>query len=752
LGSAVKEASDAPVTVRAAGKPAAAERKPVAPAAVPGCILLVTREARLRQLVTTALAGTGHGERALECTARLPDALERMERSGVDAVVVDLATCLSDAHPSLDRLFETSLHIPVLLIGDDGGNDELAQAMQRGAQDYLLRASLDAYGLARALNGAIGRKAAEDALFAERERAQVTLNSIGDAVLSTDLLGNVTYLNRVAERMTGWSCAEAVGRPVDDVYRVLDAHTRQRVPCPVALAMERKETVGLSANSVLVRRDGSEAGIDDSAAPIRDRFGCITGAVTVFHDVSEARGMVARMTHLAQHDSLTGLPNRLLFDDLLTHSIAMAMRHDRRLAVLFLDLDQFKHINDSLGHSVGDRILKTVAQRLGACLRGSDAVSRQGGDEFVVLLSEIEDPQDAVLAAEKMRAALVNPVAIDGLDLHISCSIGISIYPEDGTDPETLLKNADAAMYCAKANGRNNCQFFTSEMNARAVERQSVEADLRRALVRGEFLLHYQPIINLESGAITGVEALVRWQHPLRGLLLPGLFMPIAEESGLVVGIGQWVLREACAQAQRWTDAGLEYQRIAVNISATEFRDIEFFNRICGLLRESGLAPERLELELTETVLMRNVDSTLALLQALGALGIRLAVDDFGTGFSSLSYLRQFRIDTLKIDQSFVREVSSKPDDATIVGAVIAMGRNLSQRVIAEGVETQEQVAFLRSRRCNDAQGFFFSKPLAIDGMEALLQARRRYTRRYTRLSAPDEAAVAGERALPNRP
>jgi diguanylate cyclase (GGDEF)-like protein/PAS domain S-box-containing protein len=729
MGSIAAAAPTGAATESSDIRPAGGEAQRYSTSIPASSVLLLTGDLALRRLVDAALAETGHGERILECTAQLPAALERLERCGVDAVLVDLATCLADARPNLDRLLRASAHIPVLLIGDDGGNDKLAHAMEQGAQDYLLRSNLDAYGLARALNGAIGRKAAEDALYAERERAQVTLNSIGDAVLSTDMFGKVTYLNRVAEKMTGWSREEAIGRPVGDVYRVIDAHTRVRVPSPIAQAIHRNDTVGLAANSVLIRRDGTESGIDDSAAPIHDRFGRVTGAVTVFHDVSESRGMVAKITHLAQHDSLTQLPNRALFDDLLHHSIAMAGHHARRLAVLFLDLDHFKNINDSLGHSIGDRVLQEVARRLAGCVRGSDAVSRQGGDEFVILLSEIAEAQDAVLAAEKMRTALMKPYAIDDLDLHISASVGISIYPEDGTDPEALLKNADAAMYCAKSNGRNNCQFFTSDMNARAVERQSVEANLRRALERSEFLLHYQPIINLESGAIAGMEALLRWHHPERGLLLPEQFVPIAEECGLIVPIGRWVLHEACAQAQRWISAGMAFKRVSVNISATEFRDIAFFDGVCAVLRQTGLAPEMLELELTETVLMRNVDSTLTVLQALSAMGIRLAVDDFGTGFSSLSYLRQFRIDTLKIDQSFIREVTTNTDDATIVSAVVALGRNLTQRVVAEGVETQEQVEFLRSRRCNEAQGFFFSRPLPAETLETILKTRKRHVR-----------------------
>jgi diguanylate cyclase (GGDEF)-like protein len=389
---------------------------------------------------------------------------------------------------------------------------------------------------------------------------------------------------------------------------------------------------------------------------------------------------------------------------------------------MFMDLDQFKHINDSLGHAVGDQLLQSVAQRLAGCVRQSDTVSRQGGDEFVVLLPQVEHAEDAALSAQKLLVALAPPHRIDRFDLHISISIGISLYPDDGQDAETLIKSADTAMYHAKENGRNNYQFFAPSMNARAVQRQSIEASLRRALERQEFVLHYQPKINLHSGAIVGVEALIRWQHPERGLLPPAQFVPIAEDSGLIVPIGRWVLSEACRQTQAWLQAGLPAITVAVNTSAVEFRAPDFLENIRSTLATSGLAPRSLELELTESVLMRDAEATNAMLHALSELGIKLAVDDFGTGYSSLSYLRQFPIDTLKIDQSFVNQITHNPDDATLVSAVISMGKSLKQRVIAEGVETPEQVAFLRDQQCDEGQGYYFGRPVAAEALAALLQ------------------------------
>ena len=429
-----------------------------------------------------------------------------------------------------------------------------------------------------------------------------------------------------------------------------------------------------------------------------------------------------QLNHLAHHDVLTNLPNRMLLHDRLNQAIEVARRQNRQLAVMFLDLDGFKHINDSLGHAVGDELLRSVAQRLVACVRQSDTVSRQGGDEFVLLLPLIEHAEDAARSGQKILEALALPHPVDGQDLHISVSIGISIYPTDGQDAETLLKSADTAMYHAKENGRNNYKFFKQDMNARAVQRQSIEASLRRALDRQEFVLHYQPKVDLRSGAIVGVEALIRWQHPTLGLLLPNQFIAIAEDCGLILPIGRWVLREACRQTRTWLEMGLPPIIVAVNTSATEFRTKDFLDYVRTTLEETDLAPRYLELELTEGVLMRDAASTDRVLNALAATGVKLAIDDFGTGYSSLSYLSRFPIDSLKIDQSFVKQITSNPDDATIVSAVISMGKSLRQRVIAEGVESPEQYAFLLAQQCDEGQGYYFSRPVPAEALAALLQ------------------------------
>jgi len=437
---------------------------------------------------------------------------------------------------------------------------------------------------------------------------------------------------------------------------------------------------------------------------------------------SAALAMARQMAHAAEHDALTGLPNRMLLNDRVSQAIIAAPHHMKKVAVLFLDLDGFKHINDSLGHPIGDKLLQSIANRLVECARDSDTVSRQGGDEFVVLLSEVEQAEDAAIAARRMLQTVAECYSIDRHDLHVTASVGVSVYPDDGLDAETLIKNADTAMYQAKESGRQSYKFFKPAMNVRAVERQSLEEGLQRALERRELTLYYQPQVNLTTGAITGAEALIRWMHPTRGLVSPADFIPVAEDCGLILSIGAWVLREACGQARAWMDAGLRATNMAVNVSAMEFRDQNFLENLFAILAETGLDPKSLELELTESVLMKHAASTAKILQALRESGMRVAVDDFGTGYSSLSYLRKFPVDTLKIDQSFIRQISTDGDDTTIVKAVIGMARDLKLRVIAEGVETPEQAVFLRACRCQEAQGYYFGRPVPPQQFAMLLR------------------------------
>ena len=651
------------------------------------------------------------------------DAEKHLAEHAVDITVLDLGLPDAQGLEAVRRVRAAAPRVPLVVLSAMDDESLAAQALQEGAQDYLIKGQVDARGLMRALRYAIERKVMEEALFVEKERAQVTLNCIGEAVVCTDISGNITFLNLVAERMTGWSWQEAASRPMAEVFRIMDSATLEICPDPMEMAVGENPTVHLPSNCVLIRRDGFEIPIEDSVAPIHDREGKATGAVIVFRDVSTARAMAAEMTYSAEHDFLTGLPNRMLLNDRVSQAIVLAPRHSNKVAVLFLDLDGFKHINDSLGHPIGDKLLQSIAKRLVDCVRTSDTVSRQGGDEFVLLLSEVHRSEDAAISALRILQAVAEAHSIDQHDLHVTASIGVSVYPDDGQDAETLIKNADTAMYQAKENGRQSYQFFKPAMNVRAVERQSIEENLRRALERQEFALHYQPKINLRTGEISGAEALLRWMHPVRGPVSPAQFIPVAEDCGLILPIGQWVLREACKQARAWADAGLPLPTMAVNISSMEFREDKFIESVFTTLSETGLDPKSLELELTESVLMKRAESAASVLKTLRARGVQIAVDDFGTGYSSLSYLRKFPINALKIDQSFVRQITSTPDDTTIVTAVISMGRSLKLRVVAEGVETHEELTFLRARLCDEAQGYYFSRPVRPEQFAKLLKS-----------------------------
>ncbi len=671
-----------------------------------------------REALLHAIGGPFEGERV----TTLAKGIERAKQAPIWAIFLNLVLPDSKGLATFDGLALAVPGVPTMVLVGEAEEGLALEALNRGAKDYLLESQVNRNSFVRAIRNMAERRAAAEVLFAETERAQVTLNSIGDAVLSTDIHGNVTYLNLVAEQMTGWSRSEAADRPLDEIFRIIDGSTRQPAPNPMQRAIDTNKTVELTANCILIRRDGSEIGIEDSAAPIHNWRGEVTGAVIVFHDVTQSRAMQLEVSHLAQHDILTNLPNRSLLEDRLSQAITTSRRKGGQTAVLYIDLDGFKHINDSFDHGTGDKLLQSVARRLLACVRTSDTVSRQGGDEFVVLLSEIGHARDAEIKAAKILAALTVPYQVAQRTLQVTASIGLATYPEDGEDAKMLITNADLAMYQAKEKGCNNYKCFEKELNVKALARQSVEDSLRNALKLHEFLVHYQPKIDIISNQITGVEALIRWWHPQRGLLGPLEFISIAEDCGLMVPIGQWVLRESCRQAREWQDVGLPPVSMAVNVSSVEFRNEGFLGGVRAILAETRLAPRYLELELTESVLMQHVQFTVPMLVKLKNMGIHLAIDDFGTGYSSLSYLRQFPVDTLKVDQSFVHEINHDTDDATIIGAVISMGRGLKHRVIAEGVETSEQLAFLKSRGCDEAQGFYFSRPLPAVELAKLLQ------------------------------
>ncbi|MFZ0290846.1 MAG: EAL domain-containing protein, partial [Candidatus Sulfotelmatobacter sp.] len=454
---------------------------------------------------------------------------------------------------------------------------------------------------------------------------------------------------------------------------------------------------------------------DRYSAPLVDSKGGYRGRIWYFRDITDRKLAEERVQFLAYYDALTGLPNRTLLQDRLAKALAGARRRKDKVAILFLDLDRFKDINDSLGHSVGDLLLQEVAERLKTWAREQDTVARVGGDEFLIVLTGLKDVADAAVATERIVNLMTAGFVVQGHPVNVSCSIGVSIFPEHSADCETLIKNADAAMYSAKENGRNRFQFFTEDMNAQGVERLTLENSLRLALDKKELFLVYQPQMDIATGRITGLEALLRWQHPDLGLVPPDKFIRIAENSGLIVPIGEWVVRTACRQARKWQDEGLPPVSVAVNVSAVQFRQEGFCELIRRVLHETGLAPQYLELELTESLLLANADLMLSVVQELKAMGVTLAIDDFGTGYSSFSYLRQFRVSKLKIDRVFIRDVAVNPDDAAITSAIISMAKSLRLKVIAEGVEDESQMSFLRAHQCDEIQGYYFSKPLAVD-------------------------------------
>lgn len=432
----------------------------------------------------------------------------------------------------------------------------------------------------------------------------------------------------------------------------------------------------------------------------------------------------ATIRHQALHDQLTQLPNRMLFQDRLSVFLSAAQRHASQGAVLFLDLDRFKAINDTLGHTVGDHLLQEATQRLLSCLRQEDTIARWGGDEFTILLPYLSRPEEIALIVQRILNIMQPPFVLEGHELHVTVSIGIALYPKDGQDAATLVRNADAALYFAKEQGRNTYQFYLPKMNSKASSLLVLNSQLHYALKRSEFVLYYQPIVNVQTGNITGIEALIRWQHPEQGLLTPGAFIPLAEENGLILPIGEWALKTACAQNYAWQAAGLTAVRVAVNLSAQQFQQRDLVNRIAAVLKETGLAPDYLELEITETAVMQDVEFTRSILQALKRMGVHLSVDDFGTGYSSLGYLKQFPLHTLKIDRTFVGELEPSSADAAIISAVIALGQGLTLNVVAEGVETQEQLNILKLLHCQEFQGYLFSKPLSVEDITQLLKVQ----------------------------
>lgn len=568
------------------------------------------------------------------------------------------------------------------------------------------------------------RTAALTTEIAERKQAEVAIRKlssamekVADSIFITDCNGVIEYINPAFETITGYCREEALGQ----TPRVIKSgkHDEQFYQQIWETLLQGEVYRNVFINR---RKDGQLYHEAVTITPLTDEHGKITHYISSGKDITESIQTQERLHHLAHHDALTGLPNRVLFVERLKHALQRAERRKRSVAVLFLDMDRFKIVNDTLGHEAGDRLLQAMAARLHACVREGDTVARFGGDEFAGFLSDVASPEDVAIVVGKFLDALAPPFLIDGHELFISGSIGISLYPEDGTDTQTLMKNADSAMYRAKQMGGNTSEFYHSEMTEHAMTRLSRETGLRRGLEREEFVLHYQPQFDLKSGEVVGFEALIRWENIDAGAMQPNEFIPLLEETGLIVQVGEWILRTACMQHAAWLAAGLPPLRMAVNISSRQFDSNELINTLRKVLEDECMEAQYLELEITETILMKNAEPDIEALQALSDMGMRFAIDDFGTGYSSLTYLKRFPINILKIDKAFVHDITSNADDAAIVRAIITMAHSLNMKTVAEGVETREQLDFLRTQGCDYAQGYYFSPPLSGPEIEHLMK------------------------------
>lgn len=581
----------------------------------------------------------------------------------------------------------------------------------------------DAEGRIIAVEGLIQditeRRNAVQALREAERRYRGLFDNAIEGIFRTTADGQYLDANPALAQIYGFESTAELITSLRDIGRQLYVDPQRREEF-MRIMRARGSVTGFE--SQVYRKNGDIIWISENARAVFDDDGMVSYEGTV-EDVTERKLYQARIEQQANYDTLTGLANRSLLQDRLEQALLAASSHGSgtQLAVAFVDLDRFKYINDSLGHHVGDDLLRTMADRLESCVRECDTVARLGGDEFVVLLTGHTAPDQVRNIVERMLAVVTQPWISEHGEFNVSCSIGVALYPNDGADAQTLLKHADSAMYRAKESGRNNFQFFTRELNALMTERLAMESNLRRALERDQFVLHYQPRVDLGTGRIIGAEALIRWKLPEQGIVPPGKFIPLAEETGLIVPIGKWVLRAACAQNKAWQDAGLEPIVVSVNVSARQFRQDNLVRTVAEVLEETGLAPRYLELELTESMVMHDAAQLVAMLGELKRLGVQIAVDDFGTGYSSLSYLKRFPVDRLKVDRSFVEHLATDAEDATIVRAIIALGHNLGLKVVAEGVELPEQVDFLRLNLCDEAQGFIYCRPIESAELAARL-------------------------------
>jgi diguanylate cyclase (GGDEF)-like protein/PAS domain S-box-containing protein len=681
-------------------------------------ILIIDDDQNLRKTLADILQVKGY---AVLAARNGTDGLGALRDNKVDLTLIDLDLPDISGLDLLSRIRAEYPSTSAIVLTGNATLESAREATRRGAFSYLVK-PYEIEQLMLQIDRAIEKLRMDEALRESEAKFRGLLESAPDGMLIVNERQEIVMVNKQFEILFGYDRGEVVGRQL--AMLIPARFIRHREHHDEYLRNPNKRHMGQGRDLVALRKDGSEFPVEISLSPLDTPEGVIVSAA--IRDVTERKRYEAQLEYQANYDELTGLSNRNLLLDRLKQALPYAERHGREVAVLFINLDHFKFVNDSLGHNVGDGLLKVVAERLATCVRPDDTVARQGGDDFIIVLADLATGQDSVLVAQKIQNAVSQPLDLEGHDLKVSCSIGISIHPKDGKDIQTLLKNAELAMFRAKEHGRGIFQFFTDELHDRVVGRMTMERSLRRALKNDELSLHYQPQLELATGRVIGVEALLRWQSPDVGSVSPATFIPLAEETGLIIPIGEWVLATACRQNRLWQDAGFAPLVMAVNLSPRQFGDPGLIHTIAGVIRDSGIKSHYLELEITEGMVMRDVETSMAMLSDLKRLGAQLAMDDFGTGYSSLSHLKRFPFDKLKMDISFVREVTYDPGSAAIAKTIIAMAHNLELKVIAEGVETEGQLNFLRTHRCDEMQGFYFSRPLSAGDFEQLLRERRR--------------------------
>jgi diguanylate cyclase (GGDEF)-like protein/PAS domain S-box-containing protein len=665
----------------------------------------------------------------ISCTIRRVDTAEtfvqQLDEFAPDIILSDFSLPHYDGLSALSAAQQTRPDTPFIFVSGTIGEETAIESLKRGATDYVLKTNLARLGPAvlRAVQEAAQRAArvqAEKALLESNERLQMVALATNDALWDWDLVTNTVWRNEGFRARFGYDDKDLAGHS-DFWASHIHRDDRAQVLTKIRSAIDSGHRFW-SDEYRFLRADGTAAYVLDRGYVLHDANGKAIRMIGAMMDITEKMRYQEQLERQTNYVALTGLPNRSLLKDRLEQTLAQAQRYSRAAMVAFIDLDNFKLINDSLGHTVvGDGLLRAVGDRLQTCVRKGDTVARSGGDEFVLILTQQENEAVNYQVIERVMSSVSEPYVIDGQDLRVTCSVGLSLYPQDGADGDTLLRAADAAMYRAKELGKNNFQFYAKEMTAKIGDRLTLEAGLRRALDRGEFLLHYQPQVELQHGQIIGMEALIRWQHPELGMVSPAKFIPIAEETGLIEPIGAWVLHTACAQNKAFQDAGLPAVTIAVNLSPRQFRQKNLVESVRAILNATGLDPRHLELEITEGMVMQNAEEVISTLSKLEGMRLQLSVDDFGTGYSNLSYLKRFPVHRLKIDKSFVGDIGTDPDGTAIAQSVIALGHSLNLKVIAEGVETAAQLAFLRQAGCDEAQGYYFFKPLPHSELGAVL-------------------------------